>query len=58
MKKSSQKAVKYMLATHAVEHIKPSREAVRLCKQVASGNISADYAVAQIMRNYGIRRES
>lgn len=58
MTKQAEKMLEYTLATHAVERMKPSQEAVSLCKQIASGSISADYAVAQLKVKYGIRRES
>lgn len=56
--KQARKAVEYTLATHAVERMMPSRNAVRLCKQVASGRISADHAVEQIKLKYGVKNRS
>lgn len=46
--------LKYSIATHAVEKLMPSQEAIRICKRVAEGRISGDKAVEQIKRNYGL----
>ena len=46
--------VQYMLATHAAERMRPSREAISLCEQIADGRISGDDAIAQIKRLYGV----
>ena len=54
MTQKAQDSVKYTLATHAAEKLTPSREAVRLCEQIAEGHISGDKAVEQLKRSYGI----
>jgi hypothetical protein len=57
MNKRVKEHVQYSIATHAVEKMKPSRKAIRLCEQVAAGCISADHAVEQIKRSYGIENK-
>jgi hypothetical protein len=54
LNKHVKESVQYSLATHAIEKMKPSREAVRLCAQVAAGSISANQAVEKIKRSYGV----
>ena len=46
--------VKYALSTGAIEHVAPSKEAVRLCEKLCKGKISADAAVASIKEKYGL----
>ena len=38
----SKQKIEYTLATHAIEKLIPSEEALRLCEQMASGAIKAD----------------
>lgn len=54
MTPKAKQSLKYTLATLAVEKVAPSRKAVRLCEEIAEGRISADSAVEQIKRYYGI----
>lgn len=54
MTQRAESNLKYTLATHAAEKMTPSSNAIRLCEQIADGKISADRAVEQIMRDYGI----
>ena len=49
--------LKYVMATHAAEKMIPSHKAVRLCKKIADGRISGDYAVEQIKHSYGLKEE-
>lgn len=42
----------YTLATLAIEHLTPSREALRLCVQVSEGTINADTAVMTVLRQH------
>ena len=46
----------YTLATLAIEHLAPSREAVRLCTQVSEGKMDADAAVLAILRQHGLKK--
>ncbi len=54
MTQEAKESVKYSLATHAAEKMKPSRMAVRLCEKIAEGRITGDSAVEQIKHSYGI----
>ena len=45
--------LKYTLATQAAERMKPSADTVRLCREVASGQITSEIAVAMTARKYG-----
>ena len=56
MTKKSEKQIEYTLATHAIEKLTPSYEALRLCEQMADGKVSADLAVSIILQQYGIER--
>ncbi len=47
-------AVTYTIATSAAEQMKLSQEALRLCGEIAEGNISGNCAVQQILQSYGI----
>ena len=46
-----QKNVKYTLASHAVERLRPSDDAIEL---MPDGKISADDAVNQLLKKYGV----
>lgn len=50
---SKQKNLRYTLATHAAEHMMPSRKAISLCKKIINGQTSSDMAVEEIKRDYG-----
>lgn len=54
MAKPVDKNLKYTLATHAVERMVPSKEAVQLCRENAEGRINADTAVKLIKQKYGV----
>lgn len=58
MTQKSRKQLEYTTATHAVEHLTPSRDAMRLCEQISDGKISADTAVETLLRLYGLKRVS
>jgi len=51
MTPKAKESLKYTLA---VEKVTPSRKVVRLCEKISEGRISADNAVKQIKRYYGI----
>lgn len=46
--------IEYTLATHAIEMLTPSKEALHLCEQMANGAINADAAVSSILERYGL----
>ena len=48
------KQLEYTLATHEIENLHPSAHAMELCERLSDGKISADEAVASILKNYGI----
>lgn len=52
MTQGTKETVRYTLATHAAEKMKHSREAVRMCAEIAEGRLSGDSAVEQIKRLY------
>ena len=58
MTKKAEKQVAYTLSTHAVENLKPSRDAVRLCRQMADGKLGADEAVAIMLRKHGVEKRA
>lgn len=47
-------SVKYTLASLAIENLNPSDEAIELCNEMADGKISADDAIAAILKKHGI----
>ena len=54
MTKQHKQQLEYTLATHAIEKLVPSEEALRLCERMADGEISADAAVAFLLEQYGL----
>lgn len=56
MTQKSKKQLEYIASTHAVEHLTPSQDAMRLCEQLSDGKISADAAVDTLLRLYGLKR--
>lgn len=52
MTKKAERNLKYTLATHAAEHMMPSRKAISLCEKIANGQISGDMAAEEIKRYY------
>ena len=57
MTQRSKKQIEHTLATHAIEKLIPSEEALSLCEQMASGAIKADEAVSSILEQYGLVQE-
>ncbi len=55
MTQRSQQQINYTLATHAIEKLTPSKNALRLCEQISDGKMSADTAITEILRQYGLR---
>lgn len=58
MTQKSKKQIEYTLATHAVERLTPSKEAIRLCELISDGKMSADRAVDTLLSQYGLKRVS
>lgn len=56
MTQKAKKQLTYTLATHAIEKLSPSKEACRLCEKMSDGRMSANDAVEEIMRRYGVKR--
>ncbi len=56
MTKRSQQQINYTLATHAIEKLTPSKNALRLCEQMTDGRMNADAAVTAILRQYGLKK--
>ena len=54
MSSKSQKQIEYTLATHAIEKLFPSKNALLLCERMDSEKLSADAAVAAILEHYGL----
>lgn len=58
MTQTGKKHLEYTVSTHAVERLKPSKDAMRLCEQISDGKISADAAVEALLHLYGLKRVS
>jgi len=56
MTQKCQKQIEYTLATHAIEKLSPSKEALLLCERMDSEKLSADAAVASLLERYGLSR--
>ncbi len=56
MTQKTKQQIEYTLATHAIEKLTPSKEALRLCEQVSVGSMNADAAVALILKQRGLTR--
>lgn len=56
MTQQSRKKIEYTLATHAIERLTPSQDALRLCEQMADGVLNADAAVSFVLERYGLVR--
>ncbi|MGE4277499.1 MAG: hypothetical protein AB7E30_10050 [Lawsonibacter sp.] len=54
MADSMQQNLKYTLDTGAIERVAPSKDAVRLCKNLSKGKVSADAAMATLKLKYGL----
>lgn len=54
MTRQGKQQIEYTLATHAIEKLIPSKEALRLCEQMANGAVNADAAVSSILERYGL----
>lgn len=52
-----QKNIQYTLASHAIERMRPSNDAIDLMQKMSDGKISADDAVNQLLKKYGISKE-
>ena len=46
------KHLKYAVATHTIEKLFPSEDALRLCEQVSDGILDANDAVESILKKY------
>lgn len=54
----TQKAqIKYILATHEIERLVPSKAAIDLCGKMADGKLTANEAVAALLRQYGLTQK-
>lgn len=56
MAQKRKEQIEYTLATHAVEHLTPSKAAMRLCGQMSDGTLDADDAVTALLHQYGLKR--
>lgn len=54
MTQKGKEHLNYILATLAIEHLVPSREALRLCAQMSEGTMDADTAVLTLLRQHGL----
>ncbi len=55
MSQTSKERLDYVLATLAIEHLVPSREALQLCAQVSEGTMDADTAVRAFLRQHRLK---
>ncbi len=58
MTQKARSAVRYTVGTHAVEKMTPSPRAIRLCEKIADGHISANHAIEEIKRSFGLETVS
>ena len=49
-----QKNVKYTLASHVVERLRLSDDAINLMQKMSNGKISADDAMNQLLEKHGV----
>lgn len=56
MTQKAKKQIEYAVATHAIENLSPSKEALQLCREVADGRLSGSEAAASLMKRYGLKR--
>ena len=56
MTQKSKKNLEYTACTYAVEHLAPSRDAMRLCELISDGMISADPAVKKLIQMYDLKQ--
>ena len=50
------KYLKYAVATHTIEKLFPSEDALRLCEQVSDGVLDANDAIESILKKYDLKR--
>lgn len=58
MTQKSKQQIEYTLATHAVEHLVPSKATILLCEQMSDGKLDANAAITALLRQYGLTRVS
>ena len=56
MNSKETRRMEYVLTTHAIEKLTPSKTAVSLCRKVTKGTVSADAAVSALLKEYGVKR--
>ena len=56
MNSKETRRIEYVLTTHAIEKLTPSKTAVSLCRKVTKGTVSADAAVSALVKEYGVKR--
>lgn len=56
MTQKSKRNIEYTKATHAVERLIPSKNALLLCEQISDGKVSANAAVDAILRLHGLKQ--
>lgn len=56
MNNKETRRMEYVLTTHAIEKLTPSKTAVSLCRKVTKGTVSADAAVSALLKEYGVKR--
>ncbi len=56
MTQKNRKQLRYAVSTHTIERLRPSKEAMRLCEQVSSGTLTADAAVAAVLKRHGLKQ--
>lgn len=54
MAPAHQNNVKYTLASHAMEHMRPSEDCIDLMQKMSDDKISADDAVTALLKKYGL----
>lgn len=56
MNRTIEKNIEYTIATFAIEQLKPSKDALKLCKENAMGNITLEKAIDTIKDRYRVGR--
>lgn len=56
MARRNNQNIKHTLSTQAIEGLSPSGQAIRLCKKLSDGTLTADAAVEAIKAKHGLTR--
>lgn len=54
MTERTKRNIDYTLGTFAVEGLRPSKDAIRLCERMGDGKITLQEAIREIERKHGV----